>query len=846
MRITELQLNGYRRFALNNIRSFTFKPKELIQLVLGTNGSGKSSLIKELTPLPAEAADYTKDGSKTIKITNRGHTYVLKNNFGGGAKHSFEKDGDELNKGGTGAVQKELVWQEFGITPMIHELLTGDETFHNMSPSRRREWFTLLSDINYDYALSVYSKLKERSRDTSGALKLAKKRIVVESSKIISAEEERRLRGEVEQALGELNILIANSAPVDRPIAAYEQDQRACLEELTVLGTRLLKMRFIAPYGIHPTRAPVRDEWYELSKPGFTSVADIDVVVDELRHQCTRKEVLINSAVTEHTEINNTVKILLKTGEEGAKALRDRIVGIRANRDAALAKRKLSIEGIDAVNALSAFDSVYEVLTATFSAIPENEDRRFSQARLKEVQALRLTTIDSKNTHAANLAKMATKRAHLEAHKANGSMACPKCKHTWIANYSDEHYDALLQLIANSEEDLRTIEKSIQTLDAEITAIQDYGNVYQDYVRCVRNWPVLLPFWNYLSDAQYITRSPRKALSILEIFRADLELEVTAAQLDRDIAEVVGLVHAAEQVGDASLTEMRQRLDNSSLTIDALTADLTALKTNVSEYIYYKRQLTEAFDISSKITVLMASAEKATTDAVEMMRRETINHCIKQLQHSLALKQQSLSAALLQKGIIADLEDQIATLTIEEEAAKVLVMQLSPTDGLIAEGMLGFIRNYTQGMNNLIRKIWTYPLQILDCGIANADGAELDYKFPMLVGSKTNVVRDVKEGSSGMREIINLAFKVVAVRYLGLAESPLYLDEFSASLDKEHRTAATAAIKSLMDAQPFTQLFMVDHYSSSYGAFTNAEVCVLDARNVAVPTIYNQHVTITN
>jgi ABC-type molybdenum transport system ATPase subunit/photorepair protein PhrA len=70
------------------------------------------------------------------------------------------------------------------------------------------------------------------------------------------------------------------------------------------------------------------------------------------------------------------------------------------------------------------------------------------------------------------------------------------------------------------------------------------------------------------------------------------------------------------------------------------------------------------------------------------------------------------------------------------------------------------------------------------------------------------------------------------------------LDEFAITLDKEHRTKATDAIKSMMDTQSFSQLFMISHYESMYGAFANAEICVLDSKNIVVPDIYNQHVTI--
>ena len=64
-----------------------------------------------------------------------------------------------------------MIKQVFGYTPEIHQLLIGKELFTEMRPARRKEWMTLLADTDYDFALKVFAALKERLRDTTGALK---------------------------------------------------------------------------------------------------------------------------------------------------------------------------------------------------------------------------------------------------------------------------------------------------------------------------------------------------------------------------------------------------------------------------------------------------------------------------------------------------------------------------------------------------------------------------------------------------------------------------------------------------------------------------------------------------
>ena len=51
-------------------------------------------------------------------------------------------------------------------------------------------------------------------------------------------------------------------------------------------------------------------------------------------------------------------------------------------------------------------------------------------------------------------------------------------------------------------------------------------------------------------------------------------------------------------------------------------------------------------------------------------------------------------------------------------------------------------------------------------------------------------------------------------------------------------------VKQLMDAHQHPQMFMVSHYDSNHGSFTNAQTLVLSSFNIAVPDQYNEHVTI--
>lgn len=826
MRIESLELIGFTRMPLSNIRRFVITPTERIQLILGTNGSGKSSLVDQLTPLPASRDDFSKEGgSKTILITHRGSRYKLVSRFVPGSKHSFEKDGKELNPGETGSVQKDLVRQEFGITQETHDLATNRERFHAMAPTRRREWFTRLSDTSYDYALVVFGKLKSKHRDIVGGLRTNKERLVKEMGKVISREEEDILRKEVHTLHERLSELQALRAPIRRPVAACESDHQQAIEDLNRLSSQLLRMRGVM-----------------LESGKFESKEHLDLLIDDDRHEVTRLEALINSAVADHTKLSEQVAILKRTGAEGVASLQAKIHTARDQQQEILRRRKLQLEGFDPALASAALESVFEMLQATFAIIPQNDENQFSslasQEDAKLLQALGQKLMDQQ----VELNKLNAAKAHMEAHKSNGAHDCPKCGHRWINGYSDEKYADLQKVIHTQIAGMETTKLETVVVEKRIQEFNEYRTLYMDYLRCTKNWPALQPFWDYLNEGQTVKNSPRAALHALETLRTDLQFEHQAQEIERQIQGYRELIAQAEKLGDANLTDSQTKLDHLTVVVEDLTYKLSMTKRRLHEHLQYRKQLEEFWQIHAKILETREAATQFANEAIEMMRLTAIQDCIRTLQTSLALKTEALNAVSLQKGLIAQLERNIAEDIVREEAAQRLVKELSPTDGLIAEGLLGFIRNFTRQMNDLIQKIWAYPLQVKDCGIAKEGIAELDYKFPMVVGNASNVVPDIKFGSSGMREIVDLSFQVVAAKYLGLGDCPLFLDEFGASLDEEHRHAATMTIKTLMDTLQFSQLYMVSHYESGYGSFTNAEACVIDARNITVPSVYNRHV----
>ncbi len=152
MYIADIELHLAKRLLVRGIKNFKATFSSLYQIILGTNGSGKSYLLSELSPLPGIAKMFEKGGYKKITIHDDGHIFVLTNKFDSGSGvHSFVMDGVDLNENGTGTIQKELVAKYFkGLTPELFSVLTYRKfsRFTEMDTNKRRSYMMMLSGID--------------------------------------------------------------------------------------------------------------------------------------------------------------------------------------------------------------------------------------------------------------------------------------------------------------------------------------------------------------------------------------------------------------------------------------------------------------------------------------------------------------------------------------------------------------------------------------------------------------------------------------------------------------------------------------------------------------------------
>jgi DNA repair exonuclease SbcCD ATPase subunit len=854
-RILSLTLSGFRRILLNEIGKITITPSSNIQLILGTNGCGKSSLLDQLTPLPAEASAFIKGGYKSITIESHGHTFECISRMHKDMEHSFLMDGEELNPGGTATVQRDLCKKYFNVTDDSHDLMRGIVKFTQLLPAKRREWLISLCDTDTTFALEAYDKLRKRATQLGGAVELNKKNLGVETAKIISDAEEAKLEQEVDELLAELKVLQAERIPVEKSSQHYLDQRTQALQALNDVSMRLLRNKVVVPYAYTDGRLE-RDEWGQIKRVSIRSLDEIDQEIDRLKHIVTGREATLVTVTEQFNKLQRQYDILMKTGAEGVESLTKRIEETQQQISQRVNRLRLGLVFTDAKAALQALETIETPLIDQLRELPINSEdehgsRRYGRARYDGMQQQHLALVEVLNQRTEALHRLRAQKDHADLHRGQNRHTCPQCQHTWVIGINETEYAALVAEIKDAETKLRLQQTVYDALKRDMVEVEGYFQQYRDVMAYTKSIGILRPFWEHLLASKTLAESPLEAVTLVQQVKRDLLISVEIQELETTAEELKKLRIQAEEVGDANLNEVRANMATLADQLGSLTASLSQVQRAVAEYAEYRRQLNAGLQLGEELKRLHAAVQQQHYDHIEAFRRESIQHCLREVENALTLRQESLRAAKRQKELVEILKKQVADFEIQEQAAKTMVKALSPTHGLIAEGLLGFIRAFVGQMNTYINQIWLYPLQIIPTGYDTANReqtVELDYKFKLMVDREDNIVKDISLASEGQKEMIDLAFKEIALRYLNLAETPFLFDEAGKTFDDEHRDSFTNALKWKVDNSNCPQIWMISHYAPNYSAFSNAEMCVLDDRNVVLSSgrVYNEHVKIVN
>ncbi|HWT40124.1 MAG TPA: hypothetical protein VN081_02530 [Dongiaceae bacterium] len=820
MIIDELTLKGYKRFALSGMNGITIRPTKQMQILIGTNGCGKSSFLSELGPLPADPSDFLTGGLKEITIRHNGSVFKLTSSFPTtGAFHLFEMDGVSLNEARGITVQKELVKRYFNLTPEIHDILLGRTLFTNMSPQDRRRHITEMSHNDYSFAMGLYSRFKTIARDKQGAVKELSARITKETNRL--------------HCLGNVDGLEERVALINDELRALLSHRREGIES--------------EPFDPLPLMASLEDDIafcqsqlvYVPEDKRYRCIEDVELDLDIIQREVDRHEEFRLRYQTEHLEVEDALNKMMHfqsengettTLEEAIRSLERRILD---NQHQLVTFTNLT----DAEQQLKDIRLALPSLVELFQLLPDNSDNRYSKANMEILKGRAAGTSNNRDS-----LKLHIDRVHyrIEAFTNLQEMTCPSCQYVWKPGFSEHEHQKLISDIERSSEELHRLEDQLAEATEKLGVMDEVAHLYRQFRTLVSAYPRLAPLWDKVMEGKLHLNSPAGSIYIFYQFEHDASIQQTLDELTKekkDLEELKLNPQASSELGylHTRLNDLHGRIYTHMEARDNAREDLVRITSYYDKLVSINACLKT---IEEKVDIIRSRSSQE----IERMRNQHIDKAMATRHAELGSAQSSLNEKIMVTTILDDLQNSHRECEFDAVVYKTLARAMSPTEGVTADQLMAPLRSIMNRMNAIIAKVWTYPMLILPCSTSVDDG-ELDYKFPIQRPDRSTVTKDISKGSKSQMGIINFAFRLVYMYYTGFTEYPYYLDELEEGFDERHRPALIGLIQLIMETHPTSQLFMVSHYFTMYGSLSAPQVCVLDDANVSVPEVYNEHVS---
>lgn len=821
MQLIQMTLNGYRRFKLGVYETLTYTPTSIEQVILGSNGAGKSSLLQEIYNIVPNGSDFITGGSKVQLVSLNGVFYRMTSVFkvkAGHYKFEVSNNGEtwtELNESGLQTDQRALVKEHFRLDQGLIDLMTGKLRLSAMDPNERRQWMMRICGTDFTYIGKLHKALKEKHGDYRGTV-----RVLTESLSDTLKDLESISVNSQEQAqeLHVLEKIVEGASQGIERIGGSASDLNFLRKSVANLATEILEKSGRLTKILSKKRGP----FYFLSADEINSIrtettmAEGDlkgqrkVIEERLREVQTAIDSIGRENLLQPSNVNNQIK-----------EIEQRIAEYGGDRtDASPEQLQQTVKSAEI--ALGRLQSV-------LLDFPTLDDRDAFIAQHKED----VKRSEFLNRELKDIAeKLQTYRTRIEHWNHTDSVDCPNCSTRFkpgldqnLVNKLKQHSVELAEKEAMYRQELGEVNLRTQIFEDYVARYKQYQDIRAQHPECNR-------FWEDIDNKGLLRKSPAQVYSLLVQFNDRIKRLVERSRLEKeylrllDIRAVMSedkghLLSTAETLED-QLYQIGLRLGDVNSQKDHATQALNALSEFEEEVSSLNRMIQRHSGLTDELT-----KETAKQQLQEVRKSSTVRmgilHQLQERHRSLANRMQSLT-------------QQLDEAKEKLEVYKLLDKATSPTEGIVADIIKSFMEHFLAHLNGHLRKVWSYDLVITE---SPDKGQSFTCQFPMCVAGDTEPVGDFSNGSTGQVSMVDFAFKLVVFNLLGFKDYPLLADEFGKDFDDEHRERLVNYIKSLIEEKEFSQLFMISHYSSVYLSFDKAEFVVLDDRNIVKPVVYN-------
>ncbi len=844
MKINKFKLEHFKPIAHNGLSSIDSEIVSDVVILIGVNGSGKSMVLNELTPLAALKPMYTKEGYKYLEITHNKTDYVLISDFKNKEHtHCFFKNNEDLNVSGNANVQNDLVYKEFGLTNISFDMINFKYKMSSLTKQSRKEILFASYPGDLNFVLNKHKQVAKTMREYGSQLKLLKTRESAIKNSMLSEDNIDSLRSLQKYILDGNRML-------DQLLFSSEQD----LNHFTKEQSQYINDSF--------NIMELTDKYKEIDNKLINM--DKSILNDNLNNcelQLDKLNVKRGNVSHENqrlTELGRDVKSEIEKYEDYLDSnVADEIKEISNKLDVLRTEvSEISIPSdieIIPFDMLDNFENNISIKLREMILNLCNGEYIMEPDKIDKTTAI-LTDLNWNITQSKNL----TDNETMKLNKLNER----------LVREIDASYNikCVLNCKLKENKDLvvsnltKDIEVSKEFLNTNKVKLVDYEKQYKElkstYEYSCTNKAIIVQiqqFFTTYSWSKYLLNGFNlfsllnqnsslitNRLNLLIKFNKQYYHKIKCEEDIKINALKLKTLHGSQLPADELIsktllskqTEMHHILNELNKLSKLQQAYGVEYKSredmlNICRTVHIDLKLVEDryryLEIQYKKEVLNSFRDECTK------HKDTLNH--KLVDINSTIKEYDNHVTVLNNEVLPTLKE----IQSKYDLYVILEKGLSPKSGLPKQYMITFLNSLIDQVNMYINRIWSYPLEIEKLTL------ESDLKFEFKVRlNQTSSISDMKMLSFGQKNIVDLAWCLTLYQSMGLSDYPLKLDEVDSNFSEDHRLKLLEMLGEIMRSNEVNQMLIVNHHPSLYGCFSDSQVIALSESGILLPSNYNE------
>lgn len=848
MRFEKIILHKYKPFLHGGPTTLSIDFSKTVIPIIGNNGSGKSSLLRAISVFPPISTDFENGGYKEVHVSHAGHDYILRSEFDKNkSTHIFMMNGKDLNVAQNSTAQTSLCESYFGISTLLKELTSGNINLSQISRALRKDILLACYPSDLTFILEHHKKVSSRLRAVKSNIKMMNVRLQEVTDKLMDEEEYTSL---VRLDEG----LVSFQSDVDSWMYRFEQD--------------IVTLKGNEHYKPHLGRFDV-DQFRSENNKFRKEISSIPITTVYSEEDATSKASVIESALELRSQalddLDIQIKKLVKEIDEYEELANDNIDDeiVKTNAEIedlekSISKAKLD-KSLPVIDLPGNHETILYDMNAHIVALHGCEGDLITSTKITSIES-ELSAVNMEGASIVADIKRQEKtigavkeRIHREkamTYNAQCNMTCPlKSNYLTAIGELEASLNEYETIKSNLNTNLNGLRQKKESL---VKAISGPKQVL-DSIRYMESFYIHNSWCSHISDSmeEFISMLGMNASnvynSISRIF-ANARLTETIKNLNKDL----------ETVNYRLKVLVDNKLPTKNLISKGLVDKRTSLKQLRDRYIESHNlhsKMSLEFESYSKLSRVRNEFKNFSDLSVSKMNSALVGAKLNDLEHMISDLRKYKQAAISKKSEIAsvlkeqshlrirlseEINPNLKSLEEEKERLEILEATLSPNSGLPHIYLTRFINSILRTANNYIETVWNYDLKFKEL----SEDKVLDFSFPITLHGNSGA-NTLSSCSKGEQEMLNLAFTLAICVHMRISDKyPVKLDEVDSGFSAEHRDRLLTLLSNMVREGLIKQLILVNHFSTLFTAFANSQVICLNPDGIAVPSVYNEGVSI--